>query len=90
MNKDIASGKWSEFKGEIKKLWGDLTDNELDRTNGNVDAIGGLLQQKYGSLKEDVKAGFDKLVSRYGHVASESTQAAKEQLREANQKEEIH
>lgn len=81
MNQQIVKGKWLEFKGEVRKLWGDLTENELEQTHGNVTAIGGLLSQKYGNLKDDVKARFDSLVERYGSEASVGTEEAKENLR---------
>jgi uncharacterized protein YjbJ (UPF0337 family) len=81
MNEQIVKGKWQEFKGEVRKRWGDLTDNELDQTHGNVTAIGGLLSQKYGHLKDDIKAHFDSLVEKYGSQASDSTEQAKENLR---------
>ena len=52
-NKNVIKGKWLEFKGNLKKQWGKLTDDELDKTDGDVKAIGGLIQQRYGE-KEDV------------------------------------
>lgn len=82
MNEQIVKGKWQEFKGEVRKLWGDLTENELEQTQGNVTAIGGLLSQKYGMLKDDVKARFDSLVEKYGSQASEGTEQMKENLRD--------
>jgi len=51
-NKNVIKGKWLEFKGNLKKQWGKLTDDELDKTDGDVKAIGGLIQQRYGE-KED-------------------------------------
>ncbi len=51
-NKNVIKGKWLEFKGSLKKTWGNLTDDELDKTEGDVKAIGGLIQQRYGE-KED-------------------------------------
>ena len=51
-NKNVIKGKWLEFKGNLQKTWGKLTDDELEKTEGDVKAIGGLIQQKYGE-KED-------------------------------------
>ena len=91
MNEQIIKGKWQEFKGEMRKMWGDLTENELEQTHGNVSAIGGLLSQKYGQMKEDAKARFDSLIQRYGSDASETTEQMKESLREnVNKNERNH
>ena len=80
MDKQIIKGKWDEFKGEARKFWGDLTDNELEQTKGNVTAIGGLLRQKYGEAKDDVKTRFDGLVERFGDKASDTTENIKQSL----------
>jgi len=82
MDSQIVKGKWNEFKGEMRKMWGNLTDNDLEQTKGNVKAIGGLLQQKYGQMKDDTRAEFDRLVKRFGHEASVGSEAVKEDLRE--------
>ncbi len=82
MNTQILKGKWDEFKGEARKLWGELTDSDLEQTKGNVGAIGGLLRQKYGQTKDDVESKFDGLVKRYGHEASQGTEEVKNTLRD--------
>ena len=48
MNEQVRKGKWLEIKGDLQKFWGKLTDDDLEKTKGDVKAIAGLLQQKYG------------------------------------------
>ncbi len=52
MNEDILKGKWSELKGEIKKQWGELTDNDLMVISGEREKLIGALQTKYGYSKD--------------------------------------
>jgi len=52
MNKDILQGKWRQMRGEMKKWWGELTDDEFDKIEGDRDKLIGLLQEKYGYSKE--------------------------------------
>ena len=52
MNQDIFEGKWKEMRGQVKEWWGDLTDDDLDRTEGKADQLVGLLQKQYGYTKE--------------------------------------
>jgi uncharacterized protein YjbJ (UPF0337 family) len=47
-------GDWNETKGKIKKAYGDLTDDDLKRDEGNDDEFVGRLQQKLGRTKDDV------------------------------------
>ena len=54
LNEEMIKGKWKEIKGEIKTLWGKLTDDELDKTSGNLESIAGIIQQRYGNKKEDI------------------------------------
>ena len=30
MNQDVIEGKWKQIRGEVKKWWGQLTDDDLD------------------------------------------------------------
>lgn len=59
MNNDILKGKWNQYKGEAKKKWGELTDDELDQINGERDIIVGKIQEKYGRTKEEAEKEFD-------------------------------
>ena len=59
MNSDQIQGKWKELKGQAQQRWGDLTDDELDRTEGRQEEIEGLLQQRYGKTKEEAKREVD-------------------------------
>jgi uncharacterized protein YjbJ (UPF0337 family) len=76
-NEQTIKGKWNEFKGELQDTWGKISGDDLERTKGNVKAISGLMQQKYGSLKDDAKTKFNELLNRYGVSAEEKEQQIK-------------
>ena len=48
MNQDIIQGKWKQLKGSLKAQWGKLTDDDLDRIDGNQQYLSGKLQERYG------------------------------------------
>jgi uncharacterized protein YjbJ (UPF0337 family) len=52
MNEDILKGKWLEIKGWVKEKWGKLTDNDLREIEGKGEKLLGLLQKKYGYLRD--------------------------------------
>lgn len=49
---DILKGKWKQFRGKIQEQWGELTDDEVDKVEGDTTQLAGLLQEKYGYTKE--------------------------------------
>jgi len=52
MNTDIFEGKWKQLKGQVKKRWGKLTDDDLDVAEGNSMYLAGKIQERYGLTKE--------------------------------------
>lgn len=52
MNKEQMSGQFEQIKGEIKKTWGKLTDDEVLLYNGKQDLFFGKVKEKYGIAKE--------------------------------------
>ena len=61
MNKHELLGNWNEMKGEIKKRWGRLTDDDLMEAHGNYDKLVGKLQQRYGESEENVRRWLDEV-----------------------------
>jgi uncharacterized protein YjbJ (UPF0337 family) len=55
VNQQVLSGKWNEVKGELKKKWGKLSDDDLRSFNGNVDQLIGRIQQKTGESREAIE-----------------------------------
>jgi uncharacterized protein YjbJ (UPF0337 family) len=55
MNWDQIEGSWKEFKGKAREKWGDLTDDDLDRVKGRREQLSGLIQKKYGVVKEEAE-----------------------------------
>jgi len=60
MNSDIFTGKWKQMHGQAKIWWGKLTDDDLEKVNGNVDKLTGLLQEKYGYTKQQAEEEIEK------------------------------
>jgi uncharacterized protein YjbJ (UPF0337 family) len=56
MNWDEIKGSWKELRGRVREQWGKLTDDDVDIIAGRRDRLVGLIQQRYGTLKEDADA----------------------------------
>ncbi len=72
INEDIVKGKWKEIKGEVQKAWGNLTNDELDKTKGDVKSIAGLVQQRYGHNKEKFDKTFSEIVGKFSEGIKET------------------
>lgn len=64
MNNDELKGKWKQVKGNVKKNWAKLTDDDLEAIKGNKDILVGKIQERYGITKEEAKKQLDKFKSK--------------------------
>jgi uncharacterized protein YjbJ (UPF0337 family) len=60
-NEEQLKGKWKEFKGGVRNLWGKVTEDEIDQTQGSFTKLSGIIQSKYGESKESITQKLDKL-----------------------------
>jgi uncharacterized protein YjbJ (UPF0337 family) len=65
INENTVKGKWLEIKGDIQKAWGKLTDDELEKTKGDLKSISGLIQQRYGEAQEKSSIKLDEIYKRF-------------------------
>ena len=95
MNQDTIKGKWTEAKGAIINAWGKLTNDELDKTRGNLTEVAGIIQKKYGHAKEEVSKKLDELMGKFsdagqdvkknaGKAATRSSKAVKDSVKETD------
>jgi uncharacterized protein YjbJ (UPF0337 family) len=59
MNWDQVEGKWLQMKGEVRRKWGELTDDDIEQIKGNRDKLAGRLQERYGIGKEEAERQID-------------------------------
>jgi uncharacterized protein YjbJ (UPF0337 family) len=66
MNESTMKGKWNELKGKVKEQWGDLTNDDLDRIEGQRDQLVGTIQQRYGKARDEVEREVERWEERNG------------------------
>ena len=44
MNNNVFEGKWKKIRGQAKEWWGTLTDDDLEKVDGQFDKRISLLQ----------------------------------------------
>jgi len=60
MNTDQVQGQWEQMKGKAKRIWAELTDDDFLAAQGSLDKLYGLIQQRYGDSKEEIKRKLDR------------------------------
>lgn len=81
LNENTVKGKWLEVKGDIQKAWGKLTNDELDKTQGNMKSISGLIQQRYGKTQENYEKKLSDIFSRFEEKKDETVDEVKTMLK---------
>ena len=80
-NENSIKGKWLEIKGEVQKSGGKLTNDELERTKGDMKAIGGLIQQRYGEAQASSEKKLAEIVKRFEDTKDAGVKKAKDTLK---------
>lgn len=78
-------GKWNQVKGRVLEHWGELTDNDLQAAQGDLDQLTGIIQEKTGESKKEIKNYLDEIVADAANYATQAAHAAKEYAEHANE-----
>jgi uncharacterized protein YjbJ (UPF0337 family) len=86
MNAQKLQGQWNELAGKLKEKWGQLTDDDLRISNGNVDQVIGRIQQRTGQSREAIEHFLDQLSSEGQNIAAHAAQAVNRIAQNAGEK----
>jgi uncharacterized protein YjbJ (UPF0337 family) len=48
-------GRWDQLKARAKKVWGNLTDDDLDVAEGNFEEFVGRIKERTGETAEQIR-----------------------------------
>ncbi|MBS7526320.1 hypothetical protein KHM83_06495 [Fusibacter paucivorans] len=48
MNRNQLEIEWDEMKEEVKMRWDELTDNDLDEIEANLESLVGIIEKRCG------------------------------------------
>jgi uncharacterized protein YjbJ (UPF0337 family) len=52
----LFKAKWTQLRGKAKEKWGELTDDDLDKVEGQFDQLVGVIQEKYQLTRAKAEA----------------------------------
>ena len=61
---DEIAGNWKQIRGEARKQWGKLTDDDLEQARGQREILAGKIQERYGIAKEEANRQIDAWANR--------------------------
>jgi uncharacterized protein YjbJ (UPF0337 family) len=50
-----TEGRFDRAKGRARSIWGDLTDDDIDKARGNVENLIGRIKEKTGETSEEIR-----------------------------------
>jgi uncharacterized protein YjbJ (UPF0337 family) len=71
-------GKWDQVKGQVRERWGEITDSDLTRVQGNAEQLIGLIQQKTGTARREVEQFLDNAQKQGESMVANTTQAIRD------------
>jgi uncharacterized protein YjbJ (UPF0337 family) len=83
LTKQEITGHWNELRGRIEQRWSQLSGNELDGIDGDVDRLVGTIQQKTGQARASIESELEKLNADLSQGASKAAEGMGEYAQQA-------
>jgi len=83
INQETLQGNWNEIKGKLRHHWGQLTNDDVQSFNGNVDELVGLIQRKTGEARNSVEEFLNDLAANGSHGIGQAAEEARQYVQHA-------
>jgi uncharacterized protein YjbJ (UPF0337 family) len=50
-----TEGRFDQVKGKARSIWGDLTDDDFDKAQGDTESLIGRIKEKTGETTDDIR-----------------------------------
>src|SRR6266852_1105263 len=86
VNQQVLQGNWNELKGKIRSKWGQLTNDDLQNFDGNVDRLIGVIQRKTGEGRESIERYLNELAASGSSAFGQAAEAVREYAHQAGER----
>jgi uncharacterized protein YjbJ (UPF0337 family) len=86
VNEQTLQGNWNEIKGKLRHKWGQLTNDELQMFDGNVERLVGMIQRKTGETRSAIEHYLEELTSNGASSFSQAAEAVRGYATQAAEK----
>jgi len=74
INAQELQGQWNKLRGQVKEKWGQLTDDDLQISGGNIDQLVGKIQSRTGEGREAIEKFLTDLTGKGGSTISQAAE----------------
>jgi len=83
VNQESLQGNWNEIKGKLRRHWGQLTNDDVQVFDGNVDELVGLIQRKTGEARNSVEEFLNELTANGSSAIGQAAEEARQYVQQA-------
>ena len=83
VNQQVLQGNWNEIKGKLREKWGQLTNDDVQRFDGNVDRLLGLIQRKTGEGRESIEKFLNEATANGASLVGNATETVRDYAQQA-------
>jgi uncharacterized protein YjbJ (UPF0337 family) len=84
VNQQTLQGNWNEIKGKLRSKWGQLTNDDVQNFNGNVDQLVGLIQRKTGEARSSIESYLEELTSNGSSALGQAAESVRHYATQAS------
>jgi len=78
VNTQVLEGRWNQVRGQLKKNWAQLTEDDLKFTNGNIDQLVGRIQHRTGEAREAIESFLDEVTSQGSSAVAQAAESVRQ------------
>jgi uncharacterized protein YjbJ (UPF0337 family) len=86
INQQVLQGNWNEVKGKIRSKWGQLTNDDVQTFDGNIERLVGLIQRKTGEGRESVERFLNEVSANGSSALEEVADNVRQYAQQAGEK----
>ena len=85
ISQQVLEGNWNEIKGRIRQRWGQLTESDLPKAQGNMEELVGIIQRRTGEAREAIENSLEELAGHASSGAAMASEAVRDYARQATE-----
>jgi len=65
-------GRIQQLRGRLRGIWGEVTDDDVDRAQGSFDRLVGIVKEKTGEAEEAIRERLEEMSGNGGNGGESS------------------
>jgi uncharacterized protein YjbJ (UPF0337 family) len=78
VSQQTLKGHWNEISGKLRSKWGELTNDELQKYQGDATQLVGYIQRKTGATRDQIERFLNDLTEEGAGVVSRAAETVQD------------